>query len=98
MKEFVSLTTVAMEIGKRHFFNDHALIGYLILGEIKLCKLKNFVITLNTVAIKIEIGVCCECWLPCVKLSLHYENINKVYIWRKMHKKMKEKKENTDII
>ena len=22
MKEFVSLTTVAMEIGKRHFFND----------------------------------------------------------------------------
>ena len=55
MKEFVSLITVAMEISKRHFLNASLrtwtlqmqtttekieLIGYLILGKIKLCNLK----------------------------------------------------------
>ena len=53
MKEFVSPTNVAMEIGKRHFLNDQwkllqeekiekiEFIGYLVLGKIKLCNLKN---------------------------------------------------------
>ena len=40
---------------------------------------------------------CCEWWLLCVKLSLHYENIDNVYIWRKMHEEMKDKKENMEI-
>ena len=39
----------------------------------------------------------CEWWLPCEKLSFHYENIDNVYIWRKMHEKMKDKKENMEI-
>ena len=40
MKEFVSLTTVAMEIGKRHFFNDQ----WKILQEEK-CFIKNISLT-----------------------------------------------------
>ena len=39
--------------------------------------------------VSFSLTACCECWLPCVKLSLHYENINNVYLWRKMHDKMK---------
>ena len=39
--------------------------------------------------VSFSLTACCEYWLPCVKLSLHYENINSVYLWRKMHDKMK---------
>ena len=44
-----------------------------------------------------SLTTCYECWLPCVKLSLHYENFVKVYIWSKMHERMKGKKENMEI-
>ena len=40
MKKFVSLTTVAMEIGKRHFINYH----WKILQEVK-CFIKNMNLT-----------------------------------------------------
>ena len=44
-----------------------------------------------------SLNACCECWLPCVNLSLHYKNIDNVYIWCKMHEKLKDKKENMEI-
>ena len=39
----------------------------------------------------------CKYWLPSIKLSLLYENIDHVYIWRKIHWKIKGKKENMEI-
>ena len=45
-----------------------------------------------------SLTACFGCWLPCVKLSLHYENIKKVNTCRKMHEKKEDNKENMEII
>ena len=43
-----------------------------------------------------SLTACWECCSPFVKLSLHYENIDNVYIWHRMHEKMKDKKNNME--
>ena len=49
MKEFVSLTTVAMEIGKKQFFNDQ----WKMLQEEKI--LKTWILQMQTTTEKIEL-------------------------------------------
>ena len=44
-----------------------------------------------------SLTACCESWSPCAKLSLHYENIDNVYMWQKIHEGMKDKNENMEI-
>ena len=66
------------------------LISLFILCLLRLELLDSFHLVSRFLIVSCSLTAYCLCWLRCVKLSLHYENIDNVYIYIYIYTKIKK--------